>query len=197
MLPEVPESELRKDHSPGDEGPFQLMHIKARIVDSVLNQVAFKLTIDSIKALVEYHRDIFCVDAKYRGLDWPEKEQQCKIMHDEFVQDVNKFIFWASTSALELDTGELLHGKSEEVKNAIKMMMKPLSPPKIGEPMQHAPPPPPPPNSPVPITVALAVEKVLQDGKYACPDCIRGHRSSPCRHSGMFSVVIMSRLNLI
>ena len=151
MLPKAPEPELRKDPNPLVEALFnyQLMHVEAYIVhvDMVLrNEVAFKLTTDSIEALVDYHKDIFCVDAKANSADWPEKEKQCKILHEEFVQAINKFVFRAHVSALEgLEdggTGELLCGKSEEVKNAIETMMKPLPPPppKIIEPMRHAPP---------------------------------------------------------
>ncbi|SPO02762.1 uncharacterized protein DNG_05437 [Cephalotrichum gorgonifer] len=151
MLPKAPESELRKDSNPLVEALFnyQLLHIEAYIVhvDMVLrNEVAFKLTADSIEALVEFHKDIFCTDAKANTFDWPEKEKQCKILHEEFVQAINKFVFRVHVSALEgLEdggTGELLCGKSEEVKNAIDAMMKPLPPPppKIVEPMRHAPP---------------------------------------------------------
>lgn len=151
MLPKAPESELREDPNPLVEALFnyQLIHVEAYIVhvDMVLrNEVAFKLTTDSIEALVDYHKNIFCVDAKANSAEWPEKEKQCKILHEEFVQAINKFVFRAHVSALEgLEdggTGELLCGKSEEVKNAIEAMMKPLPPPppKIIEPMRHAPP---------------------------------------------------------
>lgn len=151
MLPKAPEPDLRKDPNPLVEAIFnyRLMHVEAYIVhvDMVLrNEVAFKLTTDSIEALVDYHKEIFCVDAKANSADWPEKEKQCKILHEEFVQAINKFVFRAHVSALEgLEdggAGELLCGKSEEVKNAIEGMMKPLPPPppKIIEPVRHAPP---------------------------------------------------------
>lgn len=139
MLPKAPESELRRDESnPLVEAIFnyQLLHIEAYIVhvDMVLrNEVAFKLTTDSIDALVEYHKEIHCVDAKANTYDWSEKDQQCKKLHEDFIQAINKFVYRTHVSALEgleeEGAGELLGGKSEEVKNNILALMKPLLPP--------------------------------------------------------------------
>jgi hypothetical protein len=138
MLPKAPESDLRKDPNPLIEALFnyQLIHVEAYIVhvDMVLrNEVAFKLTADSIESLVEYHKDIHCVNAKANTYDWSEKEQQCKKLHEDFVQAINKFVFGTHVTALEgLEedgAGELLCGKSEEVKNNIMNLMKPLLPP--------------------------------------------------------------------
>ncbi|KAI1492460.1 hypothetical protein F5X96DRAFT_626421 [Biscogniauxia mediterranea] len=139
MLPKAPESELRQDSDPLVEALFnyQLIHIEAYIVhvDMVLrNEVAYKLTPDSIEALIDYHKDIYCVDAKAGSYDWPEKEQHAKKLHDDFVQAINKFVYRTHVSALEgleeEGTGELLNGKSEEVKNNIMgLLNKPLLPP--------------------------------------------------------------------
>ncbi|KAH6654647.1 hypothetical protein BKA67DRAFT_286244 [Truncatella angustata] len=138
MLPKAPESELRTDSNPLVEALFnyQLLHIEAYIVhvDMVLrNEVAFKLTPDSIEALIEYHKDVHCVDAKAGTYDWSEKDQQAKKMHEDFIQAINRFVFRTHVSALEgleeEGTGELLCGKSEEVKNNIMILMKPLLPP--------------------------------------------------------------------
>ncbi|KAL2752688.1 hypothetical protein ACRALDRAFT_2044442 [Sodiomyces alcalophilus JCM 7366] len=138
MLPKAPESELRQHDNPVAEAlcNYQLVHIQAYIVhvDMVLrNEVAFKLTTDTIDALVEYHEDIHCVDAKANTYDWSEKDQQCKKLHDDFVQAINKFVFRTHVTALEgLEEdgiGELLGGKSDEVKNSIVALMKPLLPP--------------------------------------------------------------------
>jgi hypothetical protein len=138
MLPKAPESELRQDSNPLVEALFnyQLLHIEAYIVhvDMVLrNEVAYKLTPDSIEALIEYHKDIHCVDAKAGTYDWSEKDQQAKKLHEDFVQAINKFVYRTHVSALEgleeEGAGELLCGKSEEVKNNIMGLMKPLLPP--------------------------------------------------------------------
>lgn len=138
MLPKAPESELRRDDNPLVEGLFnyQLVHIEAYIVhvDMVLrSEVAFKLTKDTIESLVEYHKEVHCVDAKANIYDWSEKEQQCKKLHEDFVQAINKFVFRTHVTALEgleeEGAGELLGGKAEEVKNNILGLMKPLLPP--------------------------------------------------------------------
>ncbi|RKL16709.1 hypothetical protein BFJ70_g14918 [Fusarium oxysporum] len=139
MLPKTPESGFKRDAS---NRLFEaimnyvLVHVEAYVVhvDMVLrNEVSYKLTKDTIDALVEYHKVIHCVDAKASTYDWTGKEQQCKRLHEDFVQDINKFVFCTHVSALEgLEeggTGELLCGKSEEVKNCISALIKPLLPP--------------------------------------------------------------------
>ncbi|KAK4146242.1 uncharacterized protein C8A04DRAFT_35219 [Dichotomopilus funicola] len=138
MLPKAPEADLKKDSNPLIEAilNYQIAHIEAYIVhvDMVLrNEVAYKLTPETIEALIDYHKDIYCVDAKASTYDWSEKEQQCKKLHEDFVQAVNKFVFRTHMSALEgLEedgAGELLGGRSEEVKNSIQGLLKPLLPP--------------------------------------------------------------------
>ncbi|KHN95131.1 uncharacterized protein MAM_07016 [Metarhizium album ARSEF 1941] len=135
MLSKLPEAEMPKEPL---EALFshQLLHIEAYIVhvDMILrNEVAFKLTSATIDALVEYHDKIHCVDAKANTYDWSEKEQQGKKLHQDFVQAVNKFVYRTHVSALEgLEedgAGELLCGKSEEVRNSLVALMKPLLPP--------------------------------------------------------------------
>jgi hypothetical protein len=135
MFPKLPEAEMPSDYN---EALFshQLVHLEAYIVhvDMVLrNEVAFKLTADTIDALVEYHKEIHCVDTKANTHDWSEKEQQCKKLHEDFVQAINKFVYHTHVSALEgLEedgAGELLCGKSDEVKTQVLGLMKPLLPP--------------------------------------------------------------------
>ncbi|OBT57885.1 hypothetical protein VE04_02103 [Pseudogymnoascus sp. 24MN13] len=138
MLPKAPDSELRKDSNPLTEAfsNFQLVHIEAYIVhvDMVLqNDIAFKLTPDSIEALIDYHEGIHCVDIAASTYNWLEKELQVKKLHEEFIQAINKFVYRTNAIALEgLEAdraGELLHGKSEEVKNKIMNLFHPLLPP--------------------------------------------------------------------
>ncbi|EGX94395.1 hypothetical protein CCM_02666 [Cordyceps militaris CM01] len=135
MLPKLPEADMPTDYS---ENLFshQLVHIEAYIVhvDMVLrNEVAYKLTTDTIDALVEYHKEVHCVDVKANSSDWSGKEQQCKKLHEDFVQAINKFVYHTHVTALEgLEedgAGELLCGKSEEVRNNLMNLMKNLVPP--------------------------------------------------------------------
>lgn len=138
MLPKAPEADLKKDSDPLVEAisNYQIIHVEAYIVhvDMVLrNEVAYKLTPDTIDTLVEYHKDIYCANAKANIYDWTEKDQQCKKLHEEYVQAINKFVYRTHVTALEgLEEdgmGELLGGKSDEVKSQILGLQKPLLPP--------------------------------------------------------------------
>ncbi len=138
MLPKAPESELRKDSDPLIEALFnyQVIYVEAYVVhvDMVSqNEVAFKLTPETIEALVEYHKEIHSVDTAASTWHWSEKEVQLKKLHEDFVQAANKFVYRTSAVALEgLEedgAGELLCGRSEEVKTSIMGMFLPLLPP--------------------------------------------------------------------
>jgi len=138
MLPKAPDSELRKDSNPLIEALFnyQLIHIEAYVVhvDMVSqNEVAFKLTPETIESLVEYHKDIYSVDTAASTWNWSEKEIQLKKLQDDFVQAANRFVYRTNAIALEgLEedgAGELLCGRSDEVKNAIMGLFLPLLPP--------------------------------------------------------------------
>ncbi|KIX95857.1 uncharacterized protein Z520_08565 [Fonsecaea multimorphosa CBS 102226] len=138
MVPKAPESELRKDSNPLVEALFnyQLIHIEAYVVhvDMVSqNEVAFKLTTDTIDSLVEYHKEVFSVDTNANTWEWSEKEQQLKKLQEEFVQAANKFVYRTSALALEGmeedGAGELLCGRSDEVRTAIMGLFVPLLPP--------------------------------------------------------------------
>ncbi|KAF9895369.1 hypothetical protein FE257_000274 [Aspergillus nanangensis] len=138
MFPKAPESELRKDENPLVEALFnyQMIHMEAYVVhvDMVSqNEVAFKLTPETIEALVEYHKDIYSVDNAANTWDWSDKDSQLKKLQDEFVQAANKFVYRASVQALEgLEedgAGELLAGRSEDAKTAIANLFVPLLPP--------------------------------------------------------------------
>lgn len=138
MLQKAPDADLRKDSNPLIEALFnyQLIHVEAYIVhvDMVMrNEVAFKLTPETIEALTEYHKEIHCVDIAANTYNWSEKEMQVKKLHEEFIQAINKFVYRTHASALEgleeEGAGELLCGKSEEVKSNIMNLFLPLLPP--------------------------------------------------------------------
>ena len=138
FLQRAPQEDLVKDDNPLVEAIFnyQMLSIEAYVVhvDMVSqNEVAFKLTSETIESLIEYHKDIHSVDAKNETFNWSEKEAQLKKLHQDFVQAVNKFVYRTNSMVLEgLDedgAGELLCGRSEEVKSAIMGMFLPLLPP--------------------------------------------------------------------
>ncbi|TGO17161.1 hypothetical protein BTUL_0020g00470 [Botrytis tulipae] len=137
MLSKAPE-QRREDSNPLVEAMFnyQLIHIEAYVVhvDMVLrNEVAYKLTPDTIESLIEFHKDVHCLDIAANTYNWSEKDQQVKKMHEDFIQAINKFVYRTHVSALEgLEedgAGELLCGKSDEVKNNIMGLFLPLLPP--------------------------------------------------------------------
>ena len=138
MLPKAPEAELRKDENPLVEALFnyQMVTIEAYVVhvDMVSqNEVAFKLTPETIETLVEYHKDIHSVDTAAATWNWSEKEVQLKKLQADFVQAANRFVYRTNAMALEgLEedgAGELLCGRSEEVRSAIMGLFLPLLPP--------------------------------------------------------------------
>lgn len=138
MLPKAPDAELRKDSNPLIEALFnyQILYIEAYVVhvDMVSqNEVAFKLTPETIEALVEYHKDVHSVDTSASTWNWSEKEVQLKKLQEDFVQAANKYVYRTNATALEgLEedgAGELLSGRSEEVKAAIMGLFLPLLPP--------------------------------------------------------------------
>jgi hypothetical protein len=134
MLPKAPDAELLKDPNPLIEAfsNYQLIHLEGRIDSDLQNEVAFKLTPDSIEALIKYNKDIHCVNIAATTYNWPEKELQVKRIHAEFIQVINEFVYKTDPSALERpegdDAGELQCGKSEEVKNNIMGLFLPLFP---------------------------------------------------------------------
>ncbi|KAF2860744.1 hypothetical protein K470DRAFT_264158 [Piedraia hortae CBS 480.64] len=138
MLPKQPDSQLCKDSDPLVQAVsnYQLVHVEAYVVhvDMVSqHEVAFKLTTQTIEALVNYHRDIYVVDAAASTYDWPEKESQVRKMHEDFVHAANRFVFRTAVQALEgLEedgAGELLTGCADDVKAALMNLFLPLLPP--------------------------------------------------------------------
>ncbi|KAJ5764165.1 hypothetical protein N7533_002846 [Penicillium manginii] len=138
MFTKAPESELRRDENPLVEGLFnyQMIHIEAYVVhvDMVSrNEVAFKLTPETIEALVDFHKDIYSVDAAANTWDWSGKQAQLRKLEEEFVQAANKFVYRADAEALEgLEedgAGELLCGRSEDAQAAVSALFVPLLPP--------------------------------------------------------------------
>lgn len=138
MLPKAPDAELTKDENPLVDALFnyQMIHVEAYVVhvDMVSqNEVAFKLTPETIDALVEFHKEVFSADTAASTWDWPEKEAQIKKLQEEFVQSANKFVYRTSVQALEGmeedGAGELLCGRSEEAKAAVLSLFVPLQPP--------------------------------------------------------------------
>ncbi|KAL5344572.1 hypothetical protein ACLOAV_010556 [Pseudogymnoascus australis] len=145
IISKSPDSELRKDSNPLIEAlfNFQLIHIEAYIVyvDMVLqNEVAFKLTPQSIEALINYHKEIHCANIVACTYNWVGKELQAKKLHEEFIQAINEFVYRTNANALkgleEEGAGELPCSMSNEVKSSIMNLFLPLLPLPLNQPPQ-------------------------------------------------------------
>ncbi|KAI5792477.1 hypothetical protein DFH27DRAFT_190316 [Peziza echinospora] len=150
IVSRAPESQLVKLSDPLAESlqNTTLLHIQAYVVhvDLVLShEVAFKLSEETIKKLVDFHKNIYMVDQDANTWQWTEKDTQVKKLHEEFVQTVNRFVFRTDAIALEGieddGAGELLCGRSEEVKTAVLGFFLPLlpPPPRVVEPVRPPP----------------------------------------------------------
>lgn len=138
MLPKAPHSNLTRSEDALVEATsnYQLINVQAYVVhiDMVSEQeVSFKLLPETIDALIAYHKEIYCVDIAANTWDWSGKEAQVKKLQDDFVAAANRYVFRSSVKALEgLEddgAGELLEGRSGEVKNALLGLFLPLLPP--------------------------------------------------------------------
>ncbi|KAM6506859.1 hypothetical protein FALCPG4_018243 [Fusarium falciforme] len=130
MLPKTPEADFKRDaNNPFVEASmnYELVHIEGYVDIVFRNEVAYKLTKKAIDTLIEHHKEVYCVDA-VNTYDRPDGEQWCKKLHEDFIQAIDKFVFRTDVSALEgLEedgTGELLNGRSNEVKEKILSLMK-------------------------------------------------------------------------
>ncbi|KAK5216256.1 hypothetical protein LTR47_011959, partial [Exophiala xenobiotica] len=128
MVPNAPETDLRRESNPLVEGLFNFcsIHIEAYVVhvDMVFHhELALKLTQDTIDSLVRYHKDIFLVDSAAKTCSWTKKEQPLQRLRENFVQAVNKYVHRTNVHVLEgmeaEGAGELLCGRSDEVRAAI------------------------------------------------------------------------------
>ena len=138
MVTKAPDAKLCKDDDPLVQAcsNYMLIHVDAYVVHVDMvhsNEVAFKLTDDTIAQLIEYHKDIWMIDEAARIYDWTEKDVQIKKHNENFVQAINKFTWRTTATALEGmeggGAGELLNGKASEAKTAIWNLFLPLMPP--------------------------------------------------------------------
>lgn len=138
MVTNAPDAKLCKDDDPLVQAcsNYKLIHVDAYVVHVDMvhqSEVAFKLTDDTIRQLVEYHEAIWMVDEAARIYEWTEKEQQIKKHNANFVQAINKFTWRTAATALEGmeegGAGELLCGKAAEAKTAVWNLFLPLMPP--------------------------------------------------------------------
>ncbi|KAL1955310.1 hypothetical protein VTO42DRAFT_8842 [Malbranchea cinnamomea] len=103
MIPKAPKSEAPEDSSIHPMFNYQIIHIEGYVLHVDVgsqHEVAFKLTPGTIKSLVDYHKEVYSVDAAANTWDWPEKETQLKQLPEEFVQAAKQFVFQTDAGAL-------------------------------------------------------------------------------------------------
>lgn len=135
IVPRFPNVELYKDQDPLIEAllNYRIIHIEAYIVhvDMVLeNEVAFKLTPQSIEALINYHKEVFSVNLITIISPLPDMNIQIEELRKDFIQSINKFVFRTHVSVLEElyedGSGELSSEESEIVKmNILNLFRSP------------------------------------------------------------------------
>lgn len=137
-VPRAPEAQIEQQSNPISDALFryQFIHVQAYVVSIDMvqsHEIAFKLTKETIKSLVDYHKDVYMVDQVAITWHWTEKDAAVKKQHEEFIQAINKYVFRTDKIALEGieddGAGELLCGQSEEVRNAVVNCFMPLLPP--------------------------------------------------------------------
>jgi len=137
-VPRLPEAQIEQQSNPITDAllRYQFIHLQAYVVSIDMvqsHEIAFKLTKESIKSLVDYHKDVYMIDQVASTWHWTEKDAAVKKLHEEFIQAVNKYVFRTDKIALEGieddGAGELLSGQSEDVRNHISECFFPLLPP--------------------------------------------------------------------
>ena len=125
MVPNAPAAQLDRFDNALTEALTRdaLLHVQAYVVhvDLVLaNEVAFKLTSETIAALCAYHADVFLADQRDASWPWPDKDAQVHKLRAAFVQAANTFVYRTAATALEgLEddgAGELLAGRAAAAK---------------------------------------------------------------------------------
>ncbi|KAJ9480669.1 hypothetical protein VN97_g12872 [Penicillium thymicola] len=118
-----------------------IIYIKAYVVyvDMVWrNEVAFKLTPETIDALVDLHKKLQSADSAAYTLGWRGKQAQLDKLQEEFVQAANTFMYRTNATALvglkKDGTGELPYDSSKVAKAAIVHLCVPSMPsPRMAE----------------------------------------------------------------
>ncbi|OAA60888.1 hypothetical protein LEL_10767 [Akanthomyces lecanii RCEF 1005] len=110
------------------------IHARIVCVDLVdRNEATFKLTRGTTDALIQYHEQLHCAGSETNAADWHGKAQQIKKQHENFVRDIEKFVFCTHVSVLvhvqKNGAGRLPDNRQLLVESELAKLMKPLHPP--------------------------------------------------------------------
>lgn len=126
ILPRYSDAKLRAMDIPLTEA-FQMIDVNAHVVyvdiDLPHGKMLFKLSNETIEALIGFHKSVHLVDEEASISSWSEKKARLNELEENFVRAVNNLMFRTSTEALEeldgMGTGMLSSHESEIIKAAI------------------------------------------------------------------------------
>jgi hypothetical protein len=136
MLPAAPDDGFLDDPESPVEAPIaeEIIHIRGKViyVDLVYCQeVCFKLTDETIEALLCYHDKVHCTNLRTNGFTYNDIDARLEKAKNDYHRAIHAFVFRTDMEWLremQCDgSGELSFGLPEEAKRAIMALFKPLS----------------------------------------------------------------------
>jgi hypothetical protein len=114
-------------------GSCAVIHIQARVlcIDFIQSRgICFRLTNDTIEALMDHLRAVHCDHAKVYSFGNAAGEERIEALVNAFEEAIKGFVFWTETACLEEmgedGSGELTSRHSTEVKSAILKLLEPV-----------------------------------------------------------------------
>lgn len=135
MLPAVPDVESleHSDQSIESTTKSRIIHIRGKVLYVDLldcQEVCFKLTDETIEALLGYHDEVHCTNLKTKGIDYNDVEARLEKAKNEYHRAIHAFIFRTKKQCLQEmqddGSGELSFGRPRKAKTAIMALFKPL-----------------------------------------------------------------------
>ncbi|KAM0714579.1 hypothetical protein Q7P37_009875 [Cladosporium fusiforme] len=135
MLPAVPDVESleHSDQSVESTTESRVIHIRGKVLYVDLldcQEVCFKLTDETIEALLGYHDEVHCTNLKTSGIDYNDVEARLEMAKNEYHRAIHAFTFRINKQCLQEmqddGSGELSFGRPGEAKTAIMALFKPL-----------------------------------------------------------------------
>jgi hypothetical protein len=135
MLPATPDDGFLNDSESPDEAPIaeEIIHIRGKViyVDLVeCQEVCFKLTDETIEALLDYHDKVHCTNLRANSITCNDIEARLEKIKNEYHRAIHAFVFRTEKGYLQEmqgdGAGELSFGCPEKAKGAIMALFKPL-----------------------------------------------------------------------
>lgn len=106
MLPTAPDDEFLDDSDSPVEAPTanEVIHIRGKViyVDLVeCHEVCFKLTDETIEALLDYHDKVHCTNLKTSGITYNDIEAHLEKAKNEYHRAIHAFVFRTKKECLQ------------------------------------------------------------------------------------------------